>query len=131
GGSNHLIGGGVIDSNYQGEILVKVINYKLQMKVIRRGDAIAQLLIFPIYNPVILEEVSLDSIHKYKSARGSSGGIVTELSEEMRELELVAINDIYYGDITQEVDDATDKFFDGLESPDWYIDIKFDKESEV
>lgn len=77
--NNYLIGGGVIDSEYQGEILVKVMNVQNSEITIRDGDAIAQLIITPvIITPVV--EVGLDEIHQKKSLRGNTGGIVTQVN---------------------------------------------------
>lgn len=74
GRNNHLIGAGVIDAGYQGEIVVKVVNYTWKPMRIKRGDAIAQLVQVPVIcDPV--EEVDAAHIHAEKSARGGSGGI--------------------------------------------------------
>jgi dUTP pyrophosphatase len=75
GRSDHLIGAGVVDAGYQGEILVKLVNPSERQLRIHRGDAIAQLLIVPIETPEV-EEVSPDEIHKQASTRGATGGIV-------------------------------------------------------
>jgi len=77
GRSNHLLGAGVVDAGYQGEILVKIfnpINEELNIKI---GDAIGQLLIIPILTPVV-SEVELSEIHQNNSQRGDTGGIVTQ-----------------------------------------------------
>jgi dUTP pyrophosphatase len=74
GRNNHLVGAGVIDAGYQGEIVVKVVNYTWRAMRLRKGDAIAQLVQLPVIcEPV--EEVTLDQIHSESSARGGSGGI--------------------------------------------------------
>jgi dUTP pyrophosphatase len=74
GRNNHLVGAGVIDAGYQGEIVVKVVNYTWRAMRLRKGDAIAQLVQLPVIcEPV--EEVTLDQIHSEQSARGGSGGI--------------------------------------------------------
>lgn len=74
GRNNHLIGAGVIDAGYQGEIVVKVVNYTWKPMRIKKGDAIAQLVQVPVIcDPV--EEVDPARIHAEKSARGGSGGI--------------------------------------------------------
>ena len=77
GSSNYLIGGGVVDSAYQGEILVKVFNILPNNLIFKHGDPVAQLLIQPVVvTPV--EEVSYKEIHKVKSERGDTGGIVEQ-----------------------------------------------------
>lgn len=74
--SNFLIGGGVVDSGYQGEILVKVISVAEEV-TIQHGDAIAQLLIVPIETPEVIE-LPLNLIHSTKSTRGVDGGILRQ-----------------------------------------------------
>jgi len=77
GRNNHLLGAGVVDAGYQGEILVKIFNPTNEPLLIRSGDAIGQILIIPILTPAV-EEVSLESIHILRSTRGDSGGIVEQ-----------------------------------------------------
>ncbi len=77
GRNNHLLGAGVVDAGYQGEILVKVANLNEQPLKIKPSDAIAQLLILPIFTPSVLE-VPLDQIHSNNSSRGTTGGIVAQ-----------------------------------------------------
>ena len=74
GGSDFLIGAGVVDSGYQGEILIKVYNYKERNIIIRAGDSIGQLVLLPIIFPYV-SEVSLDDTHVHETDRGNSGGI--------------------------------------------------------
>lgn len=74
GRNNHLIGAGVIDAGYQGEIVVKVVNYTWRPMRIKKGDAIAQLVQVPIIcDPLV--EVDTAKIHVERSVRGGSGGI--------------------------------------------------------
>jgi dUTP pyrophosphatase len=74
GRNNHLIGSGIVDAGYQGEILVKVINYSWKPLKIGQGEAIAQLVQVPVIcDPV--EETPLAEIHAQKSNRGGTGGI--------------------------------------------------------
>lgn len=67
-----LIGAGVIDNNYQGEILIKVFNVSNEFINIKRGQGIAQLVITPVSTPSIVE---VDEIHNNKTERGDTGGI--------------------------------------------------------
>lgn len=77
GRSDHLVGAGVVDAGYQGELLIKVVNPSPQPLTFAVGDAVAQLLILPIETPA-LEEVSPHEIHREASPRGASGGIVDQ-----------------------------------------------------
>lgn len=74
GRNNHLIGAGVVDAGYQGEILVKVVNYSWKPLRIRQGDAIAQLVQLPVICET-LEELPADQLHGQLSDRGAEGGI--------------------------------------------------------
>ncbi len=76
-GSDFLLGAGVIDPGYQGEILIKVINYTPQPLTIQKGDALAQLVQVAIFTDP-LEEVSQEEIHRSPSDRGADGGIVRQ-----------------------------------------------------
>lgn len=74
GRNDHLIGAGVVDAGYQGEILVKIVNYSWKPLRIRKGDAIAQLVQLPVICE-LLEEVPLHTLHEQRSERGPEGGI--------------------------------------------------------
>jgi dUTP pyrophosphatase len=76
-GSDFLLGAGVIDPGYQGEILIKVINYTPDPLVITRGNALAQLVQVAIYTDP-LEETTLAALHAQQSARGVDGGIARQ-----------------------------------------------------
>jgi len=67
-----LIGAGVIDHTYQGEVLVKVFNLYNKPMVIKKHEGIAQIVITPVLTPHIIE---VDEIHTVKSQRGDTGGI--------------------------------------------------------
>jgi len=75
---NYLVGGGIVDGGYQGELLVKVMNTSGDVLRIPVGTAIAQMIVLPFFKFEFVE-VPLESIHKTRTARGSSGGIVTQL----------------------------------------------------
>jgi dUTP pyrophosphatase len=77
GRNNHLLGAGVVDAGYQGELLVKIFNPTDHALEIKSGDSIAQVLLIPIITPAVME-VPLDAIHKTKTKRGTSGGIVSQ-----------------------------------------------------
>lgn len=78
GRNNHLLGAGVVDAGYQGEILVKVANTTNRHMTFLPGDAIGQLVLIPVFTPAVLE-VTPDEIHTKKTERSDSGGIVSEL----------------------------------------------------
>jgi len=70
--SQFLIGAGIIDSGYTGEILVRLFNPTNEYLELEHGCAIAQLLIIPC-DMSDVEEV--DEINKVTD-RGATGGIV-------------------------------------------------------
>mgnify|MGYP000891922522 CR=1 FL=1 len=75
--NNFLLGGGVVDAGYQGEILVKVFNVTVTELEIQAGQAIAQLLILPIETPET-EAVPIGNLFLTESERGQSGGIASQ-----------------------------------------------------
>ena len=74
GRNNHLLGAGVIDAGYQGEIVIKVVNYSWKPMRVKKGAAVAQLIQVPVVCEVP-HEVDATQIHKQTSERGGSGGI--------------------------------------------------------
>lgn len=74
GRNNHLVGSGVIDAGYQGEILIKIVNYSWKPMRIRKGMAVAQLVQLPVICELVVEQ-EVNEIHAQASARGSSGCI--------------------------------------------------------
>jgi len=79
--NNHLIGAGVVDQTYTGEILFKIVNYYDHDLVIRRGDGrrgdgIGQMILVSNISPEIEE---IDNMGEVKTARGTTGGIVEQL----------------------------------------------------
>ena len=77
GRSNHLLGAGVVDAGYQGEILVKVVNPFDTTLVFQPGDAVGQMVLLPVLTPAV-EEVSLEEVHRQVSSRAGTGGIVEQ-----------------------------------------------------
>jgi len=73
-GTTISIGAGVVDAGYQGEILVKVVNFSWKPLRIRKGDAIAQLVQLPVICEP-LEELPVERLHGQPSERGNEGGI--------------------------------------------------------
>lgn len=74
GRNNHLVGSGVIDAGYQGEIVIKIVNYAIRPLHIHKGMAVAQLVHLPVLCEP-LNERSAAELHALPSARGGSGGI--------------------------------------------------------
>ena len=72
--SNYLVGAGIIDEGYQGDIIVKVFNPTNKEITIHSGQAVAQLIIFPILRPEV-EIVSFAEFFKEKTLRGERAGI--------------------------------------------------------
>lgn len=77
GRSNHLVGAGVVDAGYQGEILVKVVNPLDQPLEFQPGDAVGQMVLLPVLTPRV-EEVPPEQAHRRASSRGGTGGIVEQ-----------------------------------------------------
>jgi dUTP pyrophosphatase len=77
--SNFLIGGGIEDSGYTGQLLVKVFNPTSYDLFIRSGDAIAQLVILPVETPKVVE-VTKEEFDSIKSERGATGGILEQVT---------------------------------------------------
>ena len=73
--NNHLLGAGVIDAGYQGEIQIKIANIKDVPLEIEYGMAVGQMLILPVETPEI-EEADAETIHAKTSERGATGGIL-------------------------------------------------------
>jgi dUTP pyrophosphatase len=79
GKSDFIVGAGVVDAGYQGELLVKIFNpYKESIKI-NAGSAIAQMLLVPCVAGEIVE-VDREKLHTSVSSRGTTGGIVEQLS---------------------------------------------------
>jgi dUTP pyrophosphatase len=70
----HLVGAGVVDESYQGEIIVRVFNPTEQMISFLAGQPVAQLIIVPVVCPQIVE-VDETEVHRAPTDRGETGGI--------------------------------------------------------
>lgn len=80
GGNQHLLGSGVVDSNYRGQILFKVWNTFDEDMVIRRGNPIGQMIILKCLDPDPVEEIEPEEAGV--TNRGASGGIVEQRMEK-------------------------------------------------
>lgn len=91
---DYLIGGGIVDEGFQGELLVKVINVTKNHISIYHGDAVAQLLILPHTRPnvILVEPVEILEV---VTDRGKDGGInkQNELVDDNYNYEM---DDFYY-----------------------------------
>jgi len=76
--SDFLIGGGVIDAGYRGEILVKIFNPTKKTVVIHDQDAICQMVIQPILTP-LMKEIPFYMLSEDVTSRGATGGIVEQV----------------------------------------------------
>lgn len=72
--NNVVVFPGVIDSDFQGEIMVLVLNYgSEQPKRIREGDTIGRILITEIHPVQVLKEDGKDASSMNHRQRGSAG----------------------------------------------------------
>ena len=69
-----LVGAGIIDSDYRGEIKILIFNLGHEDFEIRIGDAIAQLIIHKILLPDLVECTTLDKTLRNTKGFGSSNG---------------------------------------------------------
>jgi len=72
--SGFIVGAGVVDSGYQGEIKVRVFNPTAEAILIRAGEAVAQAVVLRCERPAV-EVVGEDALYPQESDRGESGGI--------------------------------------------------------
>lgn len=76
-GPSHKFGiktlGGVLDSNYTGELLVGLANLSQDKFVIKRGQKVAQLLIQKIEVPEVEETEELEETNRGVGGFGSTG----------------------------------------------------------
>ena len=73
--NDHLLGAGVIDAGYQGEIQIKLANITDEPLRIDYRQAVGQMVILPVVTPAV-QEISSEEIHKVVSERGATGGIL-------------------------------------------------------
>lgn len=71
---DYLIGAGIVDAGYQGEILFKVVNTSGDDISFLPGQPIGQLVLIPVATPDI-HFVVFDKFYEETTERGISGGI--------------------------------------------------------
>lgn len=76
GSSEWLVGAGVVDQNYTGEILFKIHNPHPNSFIIAEGDPIGQMITLKNLAPTSVEEVDKGTIAD--TNRGDSGGMVEQ-----------------------------------------------------
>ena len=64
---------GVVDCDYRGECIVAVHNDSDTDRTIHDGDRIAQLVIAPVLQPVVVEATEVDSTDRGAGGFGSTG----------------------------------------------------------
>jgi len=67
------VGAGCIDECYTGEIKVVLFNHSIDCYHVDKGDRIAQLLIMPIYQPILQHVDDLKETSRGGNGFGSSG----------------------------------------------------------
>lgn len=65
--------GGVIDAGYRGELGVVVWNISSQPQAVKKGERIAQMLVFPIATPAPVEVSDLGATARGAGGFGSTG----------------------------------------------------------
>lgn len=65
--------GGVIDAGYRGELGVVLLNLSGKPQSVAKGERIAQLLIFEVATPAVLEVRELDATERGDKGFGSTG----------------------------------------------------------
>lgn len=76
--SNHLVGGGVIDSNYRGEILFKVYNPYDDAFTIEHGQPVGQMIVVKCLDMEVEEIDEEEWLSSADTNRGATGGIVDQ-----------------------------------------------------
>ena len=64
---------GVIDSDYRGEFMIALHNHGREVRTVRNGDRVAQLVVTPILRPTYEEADSLDETDRGAGGFGSTG----------------------------------------------------------
>ena len=82
--SNWLVGAGVVDWTYEGEILVKVFNPTDKLVYIPNQSAVCQGVILNAHFPIVKAVESLEDLTDFgKGNRGATGGIVSQMKGQV------------------------------------------------
>lgn len=65
--------GGIIDAGYRGEIHIILRNIAAETARFEQGERIAQMLIFPVYTPAVVETPELGETARGAKGFGSTG----------------------------------------------------------
>lgn len=76
GSSVWLVGSGVIENTYQGEIVFRLFNVLKEDLIIKHDDPIGQMILLTAYSPI--PTIGKD-IHTEETSRGTVGGILKDL----------------------------------------------------
>lgn len=68
-----IVGEGVIDEGFDGEIVVKLYNLGNEPYQFERGDKIIQLVVMPVHYPQIVEADEIDGGERGDAGYGSTG----------------------------------------------------------
>ena len=74
---------GTIDADYRGELQVILVNHGAETMVIKRGMRVAQLVIAPIQQAILVECSTLDMTERQTGGFGSTG-LATDTGENRR-----------------------------------------------
>lgn len=74
-GGDHVIGAGVLDAGYTGEVMVKILNYRPWPIRIKAGAPLGQLVKVNVLTEPVVEH-PLAEMHRAFSERGATGGIL-------------------------------------------------------
>jgi dUTP pyrophosphatase len=66
---------GVVDSDYRGEVTVGLINHGREPYTIQPGERIAQILLMPVFTPLVAEVQSLSDTARGDGGFGSTGAL--------------------------------------------------------
>jgi len=72
---------GTIDADYRGELQVILVNHGAEPIAIRRGMRIAQLVIAPIRQVILVEAAGLDATERQSGGFGSTGAVTSPVSK--------------------------------------------------
>ena len=69
----NIVGEGVIDSGYTGEIMVKLYNHGDKLYKFKKGEKIIQMVVLPYFSEELTKVDSLESTERGNNGFGSTG----------------------------------------------------------